>query len=195
MLPAYTGDRLLWILKIVFPFHYAAWKTAFISISELANAPEQERECLLQKWREAMLSQLTTMGLIGAIMSAIVVGSFTWSALEHLSIVAYTIIRVCWYNSLILAITAVAVGMQQSVFLVRIGCLSASHKLTLKLLCYEDQNGTRIPRRDQVVIWQTAVGMLEFSLYFWLGGFVVFIWDVTLVGRKGQKTSDKLKLA
>lgn len=64
MLLACTGDRLLWILKIVFSFNYAAWKTAFISISELANAPEQERECLLQKWREAMLSQLTTMGLI-----------------------------------------------------------------------------------------------------------------------------------
>jgi hypothetical protein len=32
-------------------------------------------------------------------------------------------IRIAWYNSLIFAIAAIAVGMQQSVFLVRVGCV------------------------------------------------------------------------
>lgn len=125
-------------------------------------------------------------------MSAVVVGSFTWPNLGSLTTVAYTMVRICWYNSLILAIAAVAVGMQQSVFLTRVGCLSTSDVLIVRLLSFEGQNGRRVPRRDQVIIWQTAVGLLEFSLYFWLSGFIVFVWDVTLVGRKVQKTSDKV---
>jgi len=101
-------------------------------------------------------------------------------------------IRIAWYNSLIFAIVAIAVGMQQSVFLVRVGCVSNSNMLIRELLTFEMPSGQRVPRFRQVFIWQTAVGLLEWSIYFWLGGFVVFIWDSTLILRENQQKSDQV---
>lgn len=51
------------------------------------------------------------------------------------------------------------------------------------LLSYDAGGGRRAPRWDQVVLWQTAVGLLEWCLYTWLAGFVVFLWDLTKIGR------------
>lgn len=117
-------------------------------------------------------------------MSATVVGAFTWPDLAEMGPVTSTMLRICWYNSLVLAVAAVAMGMQQSIFLLRIGGLSNGNTVILNLLSIFDQSRQlRIPRRDQVIIWQTPVGMLEFSLYFWLAGFIVFIWDTTKIGR------------
>lgn len=101
-------------------------------------------------------------------------------------------IRIAWYNSLIFAIAAIAVGMQQSVLLVRVGCVSNSDMLIRELLTFEKPSGQRVPRFRQVFIWQTAVGLLEWSIYFWLGGFVVFIWDSTLILRENQQKSDQV---
>lgn len=53
-------------------------------------------------------------------------------------------------------------------------------------------SGLRIPRLDQVSIWQAAVGLLEWSIYFWMGGYLVFIWDLTRVSREGQTVADQV---
>lgn len=123
-------------------------------------------------------------------MTAAVVGSFSWPGLSAISTVPLTMVRIAWYNSLILAIAAVAVGMQQSVFLVRVGCVSNSDFLIRELLSYDDRTGPRIPRWDQLVIWQAAVALLEWSIYLWLGGYVVFLWDLARITQEGQQTSD-----
>jgi hypothetical protein len=125
-------------------------------------------------------------------MSAAVVGSFSWPNLSMITTVPLTIIRIAWYNSLVFAIAAVAVGMQQSVFLVRVGCVSNADMLIRELLSFEDLTGRRIPHWDQLAIWQAAVALLEWSIYFWLGGYVVFIWDLTHISGKGQQKSDQV---
>lgn len=126
-------------------------------------------------------------------MSATVVGAFTWPDLAEMGPVTSTMLRICWYNSLVLAVAAVAMGMQQSIFLLRVGGLSNRNTAILNLLSIFDQSRQlRIPRRDQVIIWQTPVGMLEFSLYFWLAGFIVFIWDTTKVGRNTSTISGQV---
>lgn len=126
-------------------------------------------------------------------MSATVVGAFTWPDLAEMGPVTSTMLRICWYNSLVLAVAAVAMGMQQSIFLLRVGGLSNRNTAILNLLSIFDQSRQlRIPRRDQVIIWQTPVGMLEFSLYFWLAGFIVFIWDTTKIGRNTSTISGQV---
>lgn len=101
-------------------------------------------------------------------------------------------IRIAWYNSLVLAIAAVAVGMQQSVFLVRVGCLSTSDASLREILSFASPTGRRIPYWHQLILWQTAVGLLECSIYFWLGGYIVFIWDMTKITKEDQQVSDQV---
>jgi hypothetical protein len=45
------------------------------------------------------------------------------------------------------------------------------------LISYVTPNGARKPRKEQLILWQCAMGLLEFSIYFWLAGFLVFLWD------------------
>ena len=92
----------------------------------------------------------------------------SWPTFSTISSVPLTMLPIAWYNNLILAIAAVAIGMQQSVFLVRLGCLSNSDILIRELLSFESPSGLRVPRHSQVLVWQTAVGVLECSIYFWL---------------------------
>lgn len=125
-------------------------------------------------------------------MSAAVVGSFSWQSLSTIAVVPLTMIQIAWLNSLILAIAAVAVGMQQSVFLVRVGCLSHSDALIRELLSFASPTGRRVPHWDQVILWQTAVGLLECSIYFWLGGYIVFLWHMTRMAREDQQVSDQV---
>jgi hypothetical protein len=131
----------------------------------------------------------------GAIMSAAVVGAFTWPTLNDLSIVAFTMIQVLWYGSLVLGIGAVGLGLHQSIFLMRIGCLSDAHNIFRNVLSYDDGSGGKTahkPRWDQVLIWQAAVGLLEWSIYTWLAGFTVFIWDIATTGQEHPGSSNRV---
>jgi hypothetical protein len=104
--------------------------------------------------------------------------------------VALAIIQAIWFSSLLLAVTAVAIALQQSVFLARVASMPKSNALIVELLTYEISDGSRQPRQAQVLIWLLAVGLLEWSIGLWLGGFVVFLWDVTKMRQKGQLPSD-----
>jgi hypothetical protein len=92
-----------------------------------------------------------------------------------------------WYSSLILSVTSVCIGLCQSVFLARISC-AANGNILLRTLLIDTR--TRQPRTAQSFVWLLAVGLLEWSVYLWLGGFVVFLWDVTSMGKVGQSRGD-----
>lgn len=121
-----------------------------------------------------------------------IVGAFAWPALAQVSTVAFAMIQTMWYCSLVLGIAAVALGLQQSVFLHRIACLQDADALLAAMLSYDLGNGSRYPRWDQVILWQCAVGLLEFCMYTWLGGFIVFLWDVAKSGAKSSSASNKV---
>lgn len=62
---ARLGNIVRSIVNNAFPFHTAAWKTAFGTINELVNAPtEDEQVRLTQQWKRDMLSQLHNMEII-----------------------------------------------------------------------------------------------------------------------------------
>ncbi|KAF4948970.1 hypothetical protein FGADI_9254 [Fusarium gaditjirri] len=170
-------------VKKVFPFHLAAWQVATTAIDAAVNEPNEfDSDRMIQQWRAAMLAQLSNVEMIGAIMSATIVGAFTWPSLETLSPVADTMVRTLWFSSLVLSVGAVAMSLQQSVFLMRIGCLPQANAMCRRMLSRDIGLGKRIPRRDQVILWQTAVGLLEFSIYTWLAGFIAFVGDTTSMG-------------
>ncbi|VTO83279.1 unnamed protein product [Fusarium graminearum] len=178
-----NNQRMMDAVKKVFPFHLAAWQVATTTIDAAVNEPnEYKSDRMIRQWRTAMLAQLSNVEIIGSIMSATIVGAFTWPSLERLSPVANTMVRTLWYSSLVLGVGAVALSLQQSVFLMRIGCLPQANAMCRRMLSRDIGLGQRIPRWDQVILWQTAVGLLEFSIYTWLGGFIAFVGDTTYMG-------------
>ncbi|OAQ98008.1 hypothetical protein LLEC1_04399, partial [Akanthomyces lecanii] len=169
------------------PLHAAAWDVAHLSVSQMVNAPDATRPQLVKAWRESILAQLSQ----GAVMSAAVVGSFSWPSISTMSTVPLIMIRITWYSSLVCGIMAVATALQQSVFLVRVGCVSDSELLICRLLSSDSAQGRR-PRQHQIFVWQAAVGMLEWCIFLWIGGYIVFIWDQTLILQRSQQTSDQV---
>ena len=101
-------------------------------------------------------------------------------------------IQTVWYSSQVLGTAAVAVGLRQSVFLLRIICMPDANSLLGNVLSYDAGGGRPVSRSDQIILWQCAMGLLEVCIYTWLAGFVVFIWDVTRVGRGSSDRSHKI---
>lgn len=129
-------------------------------------------------------------------VSAAVVGSLTWNDLDKLSPVANVLVHISWYCSLVLSIGAVAVGAQQSIFLTRVGLLPEAQARAIfrQVLSRETSQGIRKTRWEQAFIWQAAMGLLEWGLYTWIFGFVVFVGNITkinleLTGAKDQAVS------
>ena len=89
---------------------------------------------------------------------------------------------------MILVVAAVAIALSQSVFLAKVTNLPQSHEIILGLLTLETLNESRQPRQEQIFIWHLPVGLLEWSIGLWLGGFTVFLWDVTKMGQETQQS-------
>ena len=106
-------------------------------------------------------------------MSTVFASSFSWPAPSTVSVVRLTLARVVWYMSLVLAVAAVTVAIQQSLFLVRSHHAANPNQLLRELL--NSSFGQRIPRWDQLAIWQAAVALLEWSIYFCLGSYPICI--------------------
>ncbi|KAI0973681.1 hypothetical protein F4678DRAFT_425532 [Xylaria arbuscula] len=190
-------DAMNKAVKRAFPFHHAAWRVQSRAISAMVNQVDQaDQKRLIAHWRTSMLSQLTNVEIIGSIMIAAIVGAFTWTNLPTLAIVEYSIVRATWYCSLILAVGAVALSVQQTVFLIRIGCLPIANQICIDMLSYElAGTNSRAPRRCQVVLWRTANGLLEVCIYLWLAGFAVFIYGITEVSQAEAFLGDKVVAA
>jgi hypothetical protein len=68
----------------------------------------------------------------------------------------------------------------------RVGLVSNSDELLCQMLSRQRPDGRRGMLWDEEFIWQSAVGLLECSIYFWLGGFAVFLCDI--VGVHGKES-------
>lgn len=102
-----------------------------------------------------------------------------------------------WNSSLTFSITAAALAMQQSVFLIRIGQSSRPDDILAEVLIDKSHShtGTGPPTIKaywhQALIWQSAVGLLGFSIGLWICGFVVFIWQQANMLQKDQTKWDQ----
>ncbi|KAI8941611.1 hypothetical protein NX059_002825 [Plenodomus lindquistii] len=175
----------------LFPLHWAAWTVATNPVhSIIATTSPQVQEEIINQWKKATLSTLTGVIYIGTILSAVTVGSFTWPQLEHGTSAAFSMIQTLWYSSLIFSVTAVCIGLCQCVFLARISCTTNCNLILRSLLIQDYGNRKQRPRLTQTFIWLLAVGMLEWSIYLWLSGFLVFLWEVTRMMMAEQTSGD-----
>ncbi|CAI6090631.1 unnamed protein product [Clonostachys chloroleuca] len=172
---------------------HAFWEVSVVPFKVIGNADsEQKRNGLIEAWVKTMSHQLSNVMVTGTILSGVIVGSFTWTIFDQMLPTAMTIIRILWYSSLILSMTAVGVALHQSVFLARMVNVPEFHAVMVDLLCFETPMGQMKPRQEQAFIWLLAIGLLEWSLGLWFGGFVVFIWKLTKIGQQDQTFSDRM---
>ncbi|VUC32670.1 unnamed protein product [Clonostachys rosea] len=181
------------LFRVLMPIHWISWEVSVVPFKAIGNADsEQKRDSLIEAWVKTMTHQLSNVMVTGAIMSSVIVGSFTWTIFDQTLPTAMTIIRTLWFSSLILSITAVGVALHQSVFLARMANVPEFYSVMVDILCFETRMGKMKPRQEQVLIWLLAVGLLEWSLGLWFGGFVVFLWDLTKMAQQDQTLSDKM---
>lgn len=63
--PKRITDGVVSVLTKIFPWHHAAWRTAYSSIDRMINASsDQERARLSEQWRRSMLTQLSNVEVI-----------------------------------------------------------------------------------------------------------------------------------
>jgi hypothetical protein len=104
---------------------------------------------------------------------------------------ALSMIQALWYSSLILSVTAVCIGLCQSVFLARLGCIANGNMILRDILIDKAlRSGRCTPRKTQNLVWLLAVGLLEWSIYLWLAGYLVFLWEATKMRQLEQSSGD-----
>jgi hypothetical protein len=100
-----------------------------------------------------------------ALIAAVISGAFSWPTINA----APWTSKACFYAALVLSLTAIFSGSQQSIALHRIGGKTATR------LRHHMWN-----RRDKefvAYIWQLPVMMLNISIWLLLIGLLILIWD------------------
>jgi hypothetical protein len=100
-----------------------------------------------------------------ALIAAVISGAFSWPTIEA----APWTSKGCFYSAIILALTAIFTGSQQSIALHRIGGRSAS-RLRQHL---NDRKDIHLV----AYVWQIPVMMLNISIWMLLVGLLILIWD------------------
>ncbi|CAG9996819.1 unnamed protein product [Clonostachys byssicola] len=181
------------LFRLLMPIHWISWEVSVVPFKAIGEADsEQKRNSLIEAWVKTMSHQLSNVMVTGTILSGVIVGSFTWTIFDQMLPTAMTLIRILWYSSLILSMTAVGVALHQSVFLARMANVPEFHAVMVDILCFETPMGQMEPRQEQAFIWLLAVGLLEWSLGLWFGGFVVFLSSLTKIGQQDQTFSDRM---
>jgi hypothetical protein len=124
-----------------------------------------------------------------ALVSGVVASGFAWPGMVESS---WTV-KAIWYSSLILALTSICAATQQSVALYRLSSHPRGWIMIRRLLSNDPKNGSRgqlEPRLWQLYIWQIPVSLLNGSVYFFLAGLAVLLWNagrsVNLDWAKGE---------
>ncbi|EUC44639.1 hypothetical protein COCMIDRAFT_76143, partial [Bipolaris oryzae ATCC 44560] len=121
------------------------------------------------RWRSSKLSELTVVIITGALIAGVVSSAFSWPTINDAPWTAKALL----YSALILSLTSISIGTQQSIALYRIG----GHEDGLETL----QALLKSPRgknasKLQLYIWQVPVMMLNIAILVFLIGLMVLIW-------------------
>ena len=93
-------------------------------------------------------------------------------------------VRAIWFSSLVLALTSVSIATQQAVALSRLSSHPNATTMIFRLLDKrsEVQLGAQLePSLLQLYIWQIPVSLLTGSLYFFITGLAVLLWNKSKV--------------
>ncbi|MCJ1235150.1 hypothetical protein MMC14_003116 [Varicellaria rhodocarpa] len=177
---------------------FATWPSMYDPVKSLLNAPDEtEAEKLTERWMKAKLKELNYVGLTAALISGVVIGSFsTYSAPSD----PWTT-HALWLSALLLALTSISIATQQSIGLNR---LSSNENGLYKIrrllgednpryhpydrgLYVSDNEQSKEPRvrirKSQLWIWQTPVMLLNFALLLYIIGLMTAVFSRAVAAR------------
>jgi len=184
--------------------HTAAWKTSVAPINIFLNEVSlTDRDELTQNWNKNMVYQLTTTLITvcnqpemmhedllisnyqSSLISSVIASSLTWTEFsQNDEGKIITAVRVLWYGSLALSISAIAAGSQQLVCLNRINTYRNASGILRKLLSGMDDPPAdavdppiRTIRNYQAYLWQIPVMQMNGGLYVYIFGLCMLVVD------------------
>lgn len=108
-------------------------------------------------------------------MTSITASAFSWPIVQSSS---WTI-QAIWYSSIIVSLTSVSTATQQSVAIYRLASLPEGLQKIRQLLGRDGDATLGIvqPQLWQLYIWQIPHLMLNTSIYLFVAGLLVLLWD------------------
>jgi hypothetical protein len=184
--------------------HTAAWKTLIAPINIFLNEINlADRDELTPNWNKNMVYQLTTTlirvckqlemmyedllisNYQSSLISSVIASSLTWTEFRQSDEgQIITVVKVLWYGSLALSISAIAAGSQQLICLNRINTYRNSSGILRKLLSGMDDSlandvnpPIRTIRKYQAYLWQIPVMQMNGGLYVYAFGLCTLVVD------------------
>ncbi|KAH7130733.1 hypothetical protein B0J11DRAFT_430219 [Dendryphion nanum] len=166
------------MIKVLFPFHAAAWKASSEPIQQMLQEPDTVRkEELTAIWRDKTQTQLNTISITSALFGGVIATSFSWPVFSRLSPSNSSTVLALWYSALILVLTSIAASAQQSVALTRLGSHPHGLEKIRKLLGKSSSSRNTEPSKLQLVVWQAPLSLLNFSVVVFTIGLAILIWS------------------
>ncbi|PSN64505.1 hypothetical protein BS50DRAFT_678595 [Corynespora cassiicola Philippines] len=171
------GAYVFSYIRVLFPFHAAAWNATFEPIQRMLDEPNHaKRDELTAKWRDNAGTQLNTIVVTSALFAGVITAAYSWPVLARLDITSQTTVMAIWYSALVFSLASIATSAQQSVALTRLGSHPEGLKKTRELLGNNLGAGWE-PNKLQLFIWQTPLSMLNTSVVMFMIGLVVLVWQ------------------
>jgi hypothetical protein len=117
----------------------------------------------------------------------VIASAFTWPGISD---IAWSV-KAIWYTALLLALGAICTATQQGVFLLRLAAHPKGPAQICSLLSKGVEDGEdNEPRLLQLYIWQVPISPLNGSVYLFIVGLGVLLWDAAQKGDLNWSNSD-----
>ena len=188
---------------------YVPWQTSLTvqPVEQLLNAPVDSQKDLSRAWMDGKLAELSFVGLAvsasfricwyfrentsklipieqGALISGVYASAFSW---YNTPSQPWTL-KSAWYSGLLLALVSICIATQQSVALHRLAGNEDGLVRLCRILSYK-QNGRLKPRYLQIFIWQASVMLLNISIFLFLLGLVIVVYQEVVNGSEDARVS------
>ncbi|KAH7090172.1 hypothetical protein FB567DRAFT_284828 [Paraphoma chrysanthemicola] len=137
------------------------------------------------QWRDDKIQELGVVNVTAALVAGVVSSAFSWPTIESAPWTA----KAVFYSTLLLAISAIATGSQQSIALNRYGRQPDGLK-ELQDSIKGTQRGDARP--SQLYVWQLPIMLLNISLALFVVGLVILIWAKAA---RSPRWDDDMKIA
>ncbi|KIV79109.1 hypothetical protein PV11_06694 [Exophiala sideris] len=165
---------------------YVPWQTSLTirPIEQLLNAPAELQKDLARAWKDGKLAELSFVGLAGALISGVYASAFSW---YNIPPQPWTL-KSSWYSGLLFALVSICIATQQSVALHRLASNEDGLLRLCTVLSYK-QAGRLQPRYLQIFIWQASVMLLNISIFLFLLGLVILVYQEVVSGSEVKLTA------
>ncbi|KAF3763920.1 hypothetical protein M406DRAFT_58174 [Cryphonectria parasitica EP155] len=173
---------------------FSPWSTSSDSMQAFIDMSLDDP--LVGSWRDNKITELSTVNVTAALVAAVASAALSWQAIDS---AAWTVLAL-FYASLIMSLTAVTIGAQQSIALSRlgghrVGLGNLQKKLRGKVVKQATQTlnvNKHSASYSQLYLWQLPVMLLNASILIFLIGLSIIIWSQAA---SHEYSGDTMKIA